>query len=62
MKSRKMTSPEDREKRLRRLKRNEAARSLRNFKPQKIPNKKKRQKYEPPSEGRETWFDRTIMD
>lgn len=44
---RKMTSPEEREKRLRRLHRNKAARSLRNFKPQRIENKKKRQKYEP---------------
>jgi len=46
-KTEKMTSPEERERRLRRLNRNAAARSLRNFKPQKIPNKKKRQKYEP---------------
>lgn len=47
LKTEKMTSPEERERRLRRLNRNAAARSLRNFKPQKIPNKKKSQRYEP---------------
>lgn len=41
-----MTSPEDREKRRKRLNRNDAARSLRNFKPVRIENKKKRQRYE----------------
>lgn len=57
MKSRKMTSPEERERRLRRMKRNEAARALRNFKPQRIENKKKRQKYEPPDEFVD-WMDK----
>lgn len=47
MKLRTMTSPEERERRLRRMKRNEAARALRNFKPHKIPNKKKQARYKP---------------
>lgn len=32
------------------MKRNEAARSLRNFKPKRIENKKRREKYEPVDE------------
>lgn len=43
-----MASPEEKERKLRRLKRNEAARALRNFKPKRIPNKKKLEKYTPP--------------
>lgn len=46
--TRKMTSPEDREKKLRRLKRNEAAKALRQFKPKRVENKKKMEKYTPP--------------
>lgn len=45
---RNMTSPEERERRLRRMKRNEAAKALRNFKPKRIENKKKRERYNPP--------------
>lgn len=43
-----MATPEEKERKLRRLKRNEAARSLRNFRPKRIPNKKKQEKYTPP--------------
>lgn len=43
-----MTTPEEKEKKLRRLRRNEAAKALRQFKPKRVENKKKMDKYTPP--------------
>lgn len=43
-----MTTPEEKERKLRRLRRNEAAKALRQFKPKRVENKKKMDKYTPP--------------
>lgn len=43
-----MTTPEEKERKLRRLRRNEAAKALQKFKPKRVENKKKMDKYTPP--------------